>query len=74
MIDRKVSDPSLSLTKSSNSSTQTDFRRPKGHVVRSQSRRYHPASAPVGKRSGYKSTSTLVLTRARVSALFAWSQ
>ena len=33
-------------------------RRPKGHVVRSQSRRYHPASAPVGKRSGYKSTRT----------------
>ena len=33
-------------------------RRPKGHVVGSQSRRHHPASAPVGKRSGYKSTRT----------------
>ena len=33
-------------------------RRPKWHVVRSQSRRYHPADTSVGKRSGYKSIRT----------------
>ena len=32
--------------------------RPKGHVMVGQGHRHHPASAPVGKRSGYKSTRT----------------